>query len=392
MKAFSLRVIALASLPAFGACADTGTTEPTGPGFEITVAPLQLTNIGDACYDILVENASGDDVVSLTNICASQYGNQAGGDITYIAPCDATTATNTVTLWPSLHTAAPGTEANELTDWRNPCDTTPGGAIEGCQVVAACNENEDTLVEFNLTIMREANQGFFDVAVNFSDIFCSAKVDCKYDDNSPIRLVHGTDGQRTASTVVALACTDGNFGATSTTLLYASNVQIDCAGTTNDLVISTDTAGNVYPIGTAANSVVEQAIVFMGAEDLLNGGAEGQPANKVYWNTAIGFAEVGAANPPQLVAGGESCTLRFTATASQGALNLTSNGYLSHPFMTATVPLTNSSGVMTCGQHPINSAAFVTNYDDAFPGTLAWTLNGTQADAGQAQSFTPPAP
>lgn len=188
MKAPSLRVLALASLPAFGACADTGAPTVT-TGFEVTVAPLELVGIGDACYRIQIAGASST-VVDLPEVCASDYGNSTGGDITYIAPCDASLDADTdagdgsepgvqnlVTVWPTLF----DDEGVALTDWENPCNTDDDAAIEGCVLEMTCKENADTLVEFNFTIMRDAQQGFFDVAVNFEDIFCSAKLDSCYD-------------------------------------------------------------------------------------------------------------------------------------------------------------------------------------------------------------------
>ena len=41
-----------------------------------------------------------------------------------------------------------------------------------------CTPNADTPVDFDVTVMRQANQGFFDVAVSFDAIFCAAKLDC----------------------------------------------------------------------------------------------------------------------------------------------------------------------------------------------------------------------
>lgn len=398
MKAFSLRVIALASLPAFGACADTGTNAPTGPGFEITVAPLQLVGIADACYDILVENSTPDglaaaanNVVSLTNICSSQYGNNVGGDITYIATCDASVATNWVTVWPKLlgadNTNLPAdgdTDLDVLTDWENPCGTA------GCQLERPCQENEDTLVEFNFTIMREADQGFFDVAVNFSDVFCSAKVDCQYDGGEWIRLVHGDNGVRTASAVVAFACTDGNdAGSPGATNLYTSNVTVTCdddgAGANPPVVyqVPTNVAGNLYTMpGGNPNGPIEQAIVFMGTEDLQ---VNGTNAGKVYWNTAIGFDETGTTGQPQLGAIGANCTLTFTGTASEGPLNLAAGtSFLSYPFVQASVTLTDGTGAMTCSQHPLDSTSFSIAYGNTIPAAIDYRATGVEADAGTA--------
>jgi hypothetical protein len=389
-KIYSPRVLALLSVPALGACAETTTSEPAGPGFEITVAPLQLQGISDACYDILVENSLPDgpagtanNVVSLTGICASQYGNSTGGDITYIATCDASVPSNWVTVWPSLY----GAGGSVLNDWENPC----GEA--GCQLERPCNENEDTLVEFNFTIMRAANQGFFDVAVNFSDIFCSAKVDCQYDDGSWIRLVHNSDGVRTATAVVGFACTDGNDpGSPGATHLYGSQVRITCGNdplTQTSYVVDNDTAGNVY--GSNPDGPVAQAITFMGAEDLL---VNGTNAGKVYWNTAIGFDDINnGAGTPSLGSAGANCKLEFVGTASEGPLSLDAGvSFLSYPFATAGVTLTDSAGDFVCGQHPLNGdASFTTEYESAVPPSVLGGnfLTGALADQGQAAPLGP---
>jgi len=38
-------------------------------------------------------------------------------------------------------------------------------------------------------VVRAANQGFFDVAVSFDDIFCAAKFDCENADHTPLELL-----------------------------------------------------------------------------------------------------------------------------------------------------------------------------------------------------------
>ncbi|MFO0747449.1 MAG: hypothetical protein U1F43_17560 [Myxococcota bacterium] len=94
------------------------------------------------------------------------------------------------------------------------------------------------LVEFDLAIMRDAQQGFFDVAVNFGDIFCSMKFDSCYDDGEgdDITLLFGdsagesgvVDGDgRDHTAVFGLACTAGTGDAIDTSILYSS-VQVTC--------------------------------------------------------------------------------------------------------------------------------------------------------------------
>jgi len=225
------------SIAALAGCDEPVSTH-SPRGIEVVVAPLQLTGIAEACYDILIENGAGsslgaqgggNDVVARFApggaICSSDFGNGAAGDITYIAPCDATSDSdpttpspdieNAITVWPYLKDASG--QAIDVATWRNPCDTTPGGTVEGCQLHVNCNENSDTLAAFNFTVMRDAQQGFFDVAVNFEDIFCSAKLDSCYGNGQTndcsggdIMLIHGAESaQRQHTAVLAFACTAG---------------------------------------------------------------------------------------------------------------------------------------------------------------------------------------
>ncbi len=112
-----------------------------------------------------------------------------------------------------------------VTTWEDPCGD------QGCTLHFDCNENEDTLVEFNFTVMRDAKQGFFDVAVNFEDVFCSAKYDTCYDvgtaDERPIELLFGPDGARDHTGVMGLACA-GNPNSVEATVLHRSEIWVWC--------------------------------------------------------------------------------------------------------------------------------------------------------------------
>ena len=217
MKAHSLRLLALSSFGLVGACAAEG---PKGP-LTVEVAPLTLPGIADVCYGLTVFNGNPanapDTVWSLENVCSTQYGNSTGGDITYIGTCDADSGENNYVqlilesieddngdILLDQNTVLPGGDS----DFINPC------ANDGdCVLNFPCVENEDVLVEFNISVMRDAEQGFFDIAVNFEDIFCSAKADSCYDADSPITLLYGDDDNDTLgrdhTLVVGFACTAG---------------------------------------------------------------------------------------------------------------------------------------------------------------------------------------
>ncbi len=235
MRAPNLLFLAVA-LPS-AACLEspgpTTETAPQGPSIEVKVAPLTLPGLGDACYDVEVRNGAEDIVwargdfaldhpADPTTLCARQFGNASGGDISYVGPCDADSPAHTVHL--AVDTLYDATN-QPLADWQNPC---PG--IAPCKLNVTCQENADTPVSFNLTIMRAAQQGFFDVAVNFDAIFCSAKVDCTYDDagNEPIELLHDpATGERTQTAVIGLACSAGP-GSDVDTAILMNDIRVYC--------------------------------------------------------------------------------------------------------------------------------------------------------------------
>jgi len=204
----------------FGACAE-GPKNPTddfgydGTGIAFQVSPLTLGALDDSCYSFAVVSQLNQLVVgrgpsvtaaNLTGVtgvpatvtaavCASQFGNSDGGDISYIAPCHASenAKNHTVRLWVNALCEDGGVTPNtggactEIQSYVNPCP-----AAGGCSLAVTCVENADTPVTFNLTIMGQADQGFFDVAVNFDDVFCSAKLDDCNTLGQPIRLMFDT--------------------------------------------------------------------------------------------------------------------------------------------------------------------------------------------------------
>lgn len=185
-----------------GACASE--SGPTGPQVRIATAPLDGTSsapfaaIDSVDYGLTVYNGdpefdasgvaqgSADVVWTKGSVTSTDYGNGPGGAISYVGPCDASvTGNNFVAL--VLNKVFAGSPAVQLSDqftipsplypdFQNPCPSTAP-----CVLDFACQENADVAVEFNLTIMRRAQQGFFDIAVNFEDVFCSAKFDSCYE-------------------------------------------------------------------------------------------------------------------------------------------------------------------------------------------------------------------
>ncbi len=170
-----------------------------------------------------------------------------------------------------------------------------------------CRENADVPVVFNLTLLRAAKQGFFDVAVNFRDVFCSAKVDCLPE------FLHSANGDRDATVVMAFACTSGSAsdGATAEpTWLYLSAVTLTCVDPTGELppLVQTIMPGSATGPGQqgASPPLLSNWAVYNGLEELPG-------LDKCYWNYAFGLdrANIGA----------RDCTLTATGTASDERLN-----------------------------------------------------------------------
>lgn len=269
MRSQLLRLVALSSISTLGACADEARA-PAGPEVAIDVAPLTLPGTLGVSYAIAVYNqdptpytgifdVTGDAVMTTglvwhqEDVTSNQFGNGPGGDISYVGPCDASVDENWVALalnrvdvgdgngsYDGAAGAFPGT-ANLLDDQNSAFTASPGSNDldpdfvnpapynDALVLKFPCEENEDTRVTFNLTVMRDAQQGFFDVAVNFEDIFCSMKIDTCYDDG-PITLLFGDEeGEgRVETAVIASACTAGTDDAD--TIMWMSPLEVSCDG------------------------------------------------------------------------------------------------------------------------------------------------------------------
>ncbi len=273
-----------------------------GTGIQVSIAPLTLDSLADACYSFSIVNGMNQLVVArgpqspaatasdntANSVCASRFGNTAGGDISYVAPCDADAPDHTVTLWvDALCSTASGNATGwgttgtqyqrgngicaQIQNYVNPCPA-------GCALNVTCQENADTPVTFNFTIMGQADQGFFDVAVNFDDVFCSAKLDTCNTAGDAVLLVFDDDGNRMDTVVLAVACTAGS-GDVDTHLTH-TELQVGCddgAGST---------IGGAIPTALTQEGNFEvnnlNGAAYFGTEQLPN-------ANKVYSNFAFGI-------------------------------------------------------------------------------------------------------
>jgi hypothetical protein len=314
------------STSALSACGDATETVATDR-LAITAAALTLGPIGGSSYGLTVKNADtapNNVVWSKSAITSSAFGDGRGA-ISYVGPCDATRNPHTVELvLESL--AEPGGGTIAPSTYRNPA---PADAPLILSVM--CAPNADTPVVFNLTIMRDASQGFFDIAVNFQDIFCSAKVDCVN------ALLHDGD-TRGPTVVLGFACTAGTSAdGVEPTWLHISDVVLECAGQPALYFDPTGPTGNNGPLGAAPTFF--QTATYRGQEALPG-------LDKCYWNSAFG---VKVGNAP-------SCRLRAQATASHASFSPTgaSPANTVYPYVDFDVVITNAEGGLACTNNALN--------------------------------------
>lgn len=218
-------------------------------------------------------------------------------------------------------------------------------------LTAECRENADTPVVFNLTVMRNARQGFFDVAIDFEDVHCSAKLDCVDD------LLHDpATGARGPTVVLGFACTSGQDadGTPQDTFLYLDDVRIEC---TNPIATYTfDPTEGPGQVGGQPPGIFQTAF-YRGHEDLPG-------LDKCYWNAAFGLDLETLADPGVLEG---DCWLRARGTASETALvdGATPDDTI-YPVIEWNVQLTRADGTLVCGENPLGAegSGVQTTYTD----------------------------
>jgi len=324
-------VTVISTLSALVACSDDGALPPGGR-VAVSVAPLSLSGITEARYRLTVTN-SATNVVWTREITSTGAGDGAGA-ASWVGPCDADASPNTVAL-----------ELLELRDADGPLGAIDfaNPAPDGAPVTrsAPCVANRDTAVGFDLTVSRAARQGFFDVAVELTDLFCSAKLDC-LDDVGELELLHRPDGARDLTAVLAVACT-GGVGAD--TRLALGDLAITCTGLGAPLTVDVhQPVGNQNPtFGPTPNStdLLFQVATYRGAEQL-GGGA----FTKLYWSVALGL------NDLAFPAAGH-CDLTTTARATDGPVDAiaTTDAY---PIIAWDVPLVDG-GARACTRYALGT-------------------------------------
>ncbi len=326
-------------------CGKDGTTTPDGddePGFEIKVSPLRLDRVGEVQYGITVRRNGGEVVWSKDAILSSVYGDGKGA-MAYIGPCDASAGSNPHAV--ELVIESVKDELGGDVPFINP--TADGPLV----ILQDCLPNRDQQVFFDLTIMREATQGFFDVGVNFSDIYCSAKFDCVDEEGGPRDLLFN-GMERDRSVVLGFACTTG---AGSQTWLHISNVHVECYDPEGPL--PQPVVREVAPLGEGNLGPVSpfffETASYRGEESLV-------PYDKCYWNMAFGVNE--GANT-------RNCRLKVTGTASDDSWD-TRDGWSPpgsvYPYIEWDIPLTDEDGIVSCERDPLNGIGsnVTTEYTD----------------------------
>jgi hypothetical protein len=304
--------IAFATL-ALGACIDA----PPVPdaAVEVRVAALDLRGVGDVVWDVEVDNALGD-VVWQRRLVSTRHGDGAGS-ASYVGPCDAGAPENVVKVWVVGLYADP-LGPSDAGSFAAGADTVTGTPLPFQDPSAAgpltrtvtCGANRDAIATFDVTLARPAEQGFFDVAVSFNDLFCAAKLDCCQalagGGCEDITLLHDATGQRATTYVLGFACTPGaDVGVDP--VLYLDHLAFDCSAPNGGTDFVADVAidpsggpGNLCEAGAlascqavltgqgAADGYLYQIGVYRGVELLTSGGVSAQ---KVYWNVALGVRE-----------------------------------------------------------------------------------------------------
>jgi hypothetical protein len=201
-------------------------------------------------------------------------------------------------------------------------------------------------VTFNLTIVRSAQQGFFDVAVSFEDIFCSAKFDCATE-SGPISLLFQPNDQRGPTMVMAFACTTGEG---TPTWLWLDRVRITCA---NGESYSVDPA---LPEGNAGAypPLLFQTGIYRGLEGF-------SEISKCYWNMAFGVDVTHLATIP----GGCNLDVSATATSAFDPGGMTPPGWV-WPVIEWSIPFSSNGTEILCEPptNPLNGPGsnVVTDY------------------------------
>jgi len=324
--------ISLLAMLLASACGKDEATTPD-KGLSIKVAPLQLAGVTDVSYTLRVRAANGTLEWEKSGLTSSAFGDGSGA-LAFVGPCDAAATANPHSVELVIDSVS---GADGPITIANPTVPTP------LTRAATCLPNQDVAVEFNVTVMREADQGFFDIAVTFDDIFCSAKFDCIDDQQQPMNLLF-KNGERARTVVLGFACTTGqaDAGQDNTTWLHLTDMALECGSEGNKRHYAIDPSKGEGNVG-GVTPVLFEVGEYRDEEQL-------EPYDKCFWNMAFGVNEG--------IDDAKSCVLVGQGTASNASW--TPNAGFSprdtiYPYIDWRVNLTNSAGAVMCQQHPLNA-------------------------------------
>jgi len=311
---------------------------------DVTIAALTFDGVGDAVWDLRVANA-GPETVLATRLSSARFGDGAGS-ASYVSPCDASAGANPNTVEVRLL----GLYAEPVAELGAHGSPAPSGALPAqlpdlLTQDVPCVANADQPVRFDVTILRPAEQGFVDIAVNFNDLHCSAKYDCGAED----LLFDGAT--RSTTHILGLAC----VGPSAAPTLYLDAIAIDCGGAGSvSLDPAPATDGNQGAVAIASDRGLFQWAVFRGQEET---GA----THRSYWNVALGVDDL------------SGCTVSTRGTADRSEVLDTGAipAGVVYPFITWDVPLDG------CTEN--QPLSFTEDGEDPAPVTVAYTATGDDA-------------
>ena len=310
------------SVLAVGCYAADESKGPDDSNFAVAVAALSGSDVTNACYRLTTTDGMGN-VAWTMELCGDEYG--FGTDVSYVGVCDADadTANHTITLeLLGLYDAAGEIPASEYT---NPC---PEGA--GCTMEAICLANADVPVHFDLTILFNANWGFFDYSIDMEFIECSAKFDCVNPDGAPIELLHKPDGTRGQTLILGFVCTPDGCSEPGQ-WMYMDDITLTCD----------EGVAIISPAGIGPATVTQDANLVYGA--MIYKGGEGLTPAAYYTNLAIGFN------------GGTNCSIQTSATTADVPLaGLSIPDGMIHPAIGWDLDVTGPEGELFCARHPLD--------------------------------------
>lgn len=308
------QLLTLTLATSLAACSDDATA-PADPTLTVTIA-APAAAFQKVCYDLRVTNgkAGTGEVVwargtpglnggtaDADAVCSDAFGFD--GEVTYVGTCDASEGgaegrEGSVTLWVDglYDEAGAYLDPDGAARWDDPCP-------EGCAIDFRCASEADAAVRFDPMITQAAGDGFFDIAVAFADLFCTARLACEGGaDSGREPLVDPATGQPGPTVFVELACT-GDAGDSRDLALAMTPVTIACGESVTELDPSVGPGAAWAGPSADPNptDAVWQLAAYRARQELA---CDAGPCDALHWDLAIGL-------DPRA-----ECTIELGATSS----------------------------------------------------------------------------